>query len=272
MKISNATYIGAQGRLALIDLEVPRNFNGKVIVFLHGFMGFKDWGAWSLVQDYFVDQGYGFCKFNTTHNGGTTQNGIDFPDPEAFGKNTYSKEIFDVKSVLRWLNNQIDQWTGHMIGHSKGGAVSLICGSRFHQIKSVSTWASIASIGDRFPTEQALDLWKKKGVRHVKNGRTLQELPQYIGLYEDYSENREAYNLESICRNQVKPLFIAHGENDTSVSLDHGIQLAKWSGVKLNVIPNANNVFESKHPWTSDELPSALYQLCSLTANFIHNV
>ena len=55
MKISNATYVGANERLGLIDLEVPRNFNRKMIVFLHGFMGFKDWGAWSLVQNYFID-------------------------------------------------------------------------------------------------------------------------------------------------------------------------------------------------------------------------
>ena len=272
MKISNATYMGSKGRSGLIDLEVPPNFNGKIVIFLHGFMGFKDWGAWSLVQHYFIDQGYGFCKFNTTHNGGTVENGIDFPDPEAFGRNTYSKEIFDVKCVLEWLNHQIDQWTAHIVGHSKGGAVSLLCASRFHQIESVSTWASIASIGNRFPTEDSLNLWIKKGVRHIKNGRTLQELPQYIGLYEDYLEHQEAYHIESICRNLSKPLFIAHGDKDTSVSIDNGMQLANWSGTKLQVISNANHVFESKHPWTSDQLPSALHELCSLTANFIHKV
>ena len=100
----------------------------------------------------------------------------------------------------------------------------------------------------------------------------MQELPQYICLYEDYLGHREAYHIESICRNQLKPLFIAHGEKDTSVSIDHGIQLAKWSGMKLQVIPNANHVFESKHPWTCDELPPSLRELCSLTADFIHNV
>ena len=272
MKISNATYEGAEGRSGLIDLEIPHNYNGNLILFLHGFMGFKDWGAWRLVQDYFLQQGYGFCKFNTTHNGGTVENGMDFPDPHAFGKNTYSKEIFDVKSVLEWIDNQLDHWTAHIIGHSKGGAVSLLCGSILDNIESVSTWAAIASIGERFPNGDDLELWRSKGIRHVKNGRTLQELPQYFGLYEDYLQHQDAYHLESICRNYPKPLFIAHGENDTSVAINNGEQLAAWSGLKLHVIPQANHVFESKHPWDGDQLPPALFKLCSLTAEFINSV
>ena len=272
MKISNATYLGAEGRSGLIDLEIPHNYNNKIILFLHGFMGFKDWGAWPLVQDYYVNQGYGFCKFNTSHNGGTVENGIDFPDTQAFGMNTYSKEIFDVKSVLNWVDERIDEWTAHIIGHSKGGAVSLICGSQFNKIKSVSTWASIASIGERFPTADALDLWKKKGVRYIKNGRTLQELPQNIDLYYDYLEHQKAYDIESICKKYPKPLFLAHGENDTSVSMDNGLRLAEWTDTNLHVIADSNHVFDSKHPWTSDQLPPALLELCKLTADFIHDV
>ena len=272
MKINNATYLGADGRSALIDLELPNKFNGNIILFLHGFMGFKDWGAWHLVQDYFVGHGFGFCKFNTSHNGGTVENGVDFPDPEAFGMNTYSKEIFDVKSVLEWLDKQLDEFTVHIIGHSKGGAVSLLCGFQFDAIKSVSTWASIASIGERFPEGDSMTLWKRQGVRYIKNGRTLQQLPQQIDLYEDYKQNQDAYDIESICKKYSKPIFIAHGANDTSVSMDNGVRLAEWTGTKLQVIPEADHVFESKHPWNSDCLPSALLHLCSLTADFIYDI
>ena len=269
MKISNGIYVGAEGRSGLIDLEVPRNYNGKIILFLHGFMGFKDWGAWRLVQDYFVEQGYGFCKFNTTHNGGTVENGIDFPDPEAFGNNTYSKEIFDVKSVLEWLDDQLDHWTPHIIGHSKGGAVSLLCGSQFEKIESVSTWASIASIGERFPTGDPLDLWKRKGVRHIKNGRTLQELPQNYSLYLDYLENENSYDLKRICTNLQKPIFIAHGEKDTSVDINNGKRLAEWSKSELCIIDDTDHVFDSKHPYESDDLPYPLLLLCMRTNEFI---
>ena len=91
MELKNNTYHGADGKESLIDLEIPKAFNGQIIIFIHGFMGFKDWGAWHLVQHFFTKMGYGFCKFNTTHNGGTIKNGIDFPDPKSFGQNTCSK-------------------------------------------------------------------------------------------------------------------------------------------------------------------------------------
>ena len=88
MKHKNSIYLGAKGKESLVDLEIPKNFNAQIVIFIHGFMGFKDWGAWNLVQKFFTEKGYGFCKFNTTHNGGTVSDGIDFPDPESFGQNT----------------------------------------------------------------------------------------------------------------------------------------------------------------------------------------
>ena len=70
MKLSNSTYTGSAGRKSLIDLEIPEKFNGELILFVHGFMGFKDWGAWNLVQQYFTGKNYGFCKFNLNHGVG----------------------------------------------------------------------------------------------------------------------------------------------------------------------------------------------------------
>jgi hypothetical protein len=99
MKLLNSTYTGSAGRQSLIDVEIPENFNGELIVFVHGFMGFKDWGAWNLVQQFFIQENYGFCKFNLTHNGGTIENGMDFPDEEAFGNNRYSYEVNDLSLI-----------------------------------------------------------------------------------------------------------------------------------------------------------------------------
>jgi len=267
--ISNETYTGATGRVSLIDLEIPDAFNGNIIIFIHGFMGFKNWGAWHLVQEFFVQRGYGFCKFNTTHNGGTTDNGIDFPDPEAFGNNTYSKEVKDVECVVDWIDSQVGQWKGHIIGHSKGGAIALISGEQIQKINSISTWASIASIGERFPKGELLDDWKMKGVRYVKNGRTHQELPQKFTLYTDFKENDSKYDLERICTSIRKPLFVAHGENDTSVDINNGERLAKWSNQELCVIPETDHVFGARHPWEKEVLPYTLLELCENTNDFL---
>ena len=88
MNLKNSIYYGSDGRASLFDLEIPSSWNNELIIFCHGFMGFKDWGAWNLVQTFFVNQGFGFAKLNLSHNGGTVTEGFDFPDEEAFAKNT----------------------------------------------------------------------------------------------------------------------------------------------------------------------------------------
>ena len=70
------------------------------MIFCHGYKGFKDWGAWNLVSEQFLNKGYAFCKFNFSLNGGTIEEPIDFPDLDAFGKNTYSQEVIDIGRVL----------------------------------------------------------------------------------------------------------------------------------------------------------------------------
>ena len=101
------------------DLEIPEDYNGNLIVFIHGYMGFKDWGAWNILEKSFTYQGFGFCKFNLTHNGGNSTNGIDFPDLESFAKNTYSKEKNDVVYLLNEVQNHIPKNTLiHLMGHN----------------------------------------------------------------------------------------------------------------------------------------------------------
>ena len=69
MNLRNEIYLGSNQRKSLFDLEIPENWNQEMIIFVHGFMGFKDWGAWDLVQHFFVSKGYGFAKFNLSHMG-----------------------------------------------------------------------------------------------------------------------------------------------------------------------------------------------------------
>ncbi|TNM51591.1 alpha/beta hydrolase, partial [Streptomyces sp. NP160] len=62
-----------------------------IVIFCHGYKGFKDWGSWDLVAKTFSNQNLFFVKFNFSHNGGTIDNPIDFPDLKAFSENNYTK-------------------------------------------------------------------------------------------------------------------------------------------------------------------------------------
>jgi dienelactone hydrolase len=74
-----------------------------LVIFVHGFKGFKDWGHFNAVASYFAERDFVFAKFNFSHNGTTLQKPLDFDDLEAFGNNNYLFELNDLESVLNAL-------------------------------------------------------------------------------------------------------------------------------------------------------------------------
>src|SRR5690606_3008749 len=66
-----------------------------LVIFAHGYKGYKDWGAWHLMAEKFAEAGFFFVKFNFSHNGTTLENPETFDDLEAFGHNNFSKEMLD---------------------------------------------------------------------------------------------------------------------------------------------------------------------------------
>jgi uncharacterized protein len=233
ISIKNDFYIGSNSRKSLIDLEIPKNFNNNLVLFVHGYMGFKDWGAWNLMQDYFVNRNYAFCKFNFSHNGGTIENGIDFPDLESFSMNTYSKEVFDLKEVLTYIEKKFEILPKiTLIGHSRGGGISSLS-SADERIKSLVTLASISSIEKRFSDENMLQEWKEKGVRFVENQRTKQKMPHSYIQVLDFMENREELSIKKACENLKKPILIIHGNQDNSVPIQEGEEIAFWTKKRI---------------------------------------
>ena len=273
MQIIKETYRGSAGREASIDLHIPENFNQKIVVFIHGYMGFKDWGAWNLMEAYFVNRGFGFCKFNLTHNGTTTHEPTEFADLNAFGQNRYSYEKTDVLCALDWIQNKVDltTCTVHLVGHSRGGGIALLCASD-SRVSSVITLAAISSIEKRFDlSEEIMDNWKNTGVRYVKNGRTHQEMPHFIEQLTDFEIHRSELDIRKACMELKKPLLILHGDQDESVSIEEGASIAEWTNQPLQIIHGANHTFGASHPFIENTLPIGLQACCDKILDFIHS-
>jgi pimeloyl-ACP methyl ester carboxylesterase len=262
------TYTGANGRKSLYELS-SSPAHQELVVFVHGFMGFMDWGAWHLVRDFFTMSGFDFCRFNLSHNGGNTTDPIDFPDTEAFGQNTYSKELFDISSVLNHLESGHRTYQKiHLIGHSRGGGMAILAAQQWQQISQlgqVCTWAAICDIARRFPSGDELKHWKETGLRFVKNSRTLQDLPQFFELYADFERNKVRLDIKAAAKEIGKRLHIFHGDLDTSVPLSEAYELQEVSDAKVIEIHGADHVFGAVHPWDQDLLPPLLGELCGKT-------
>ncbi len=274
IRIKNEIFVGSDNRESLIDITIPENFKKKIVFFVHGYKGYKDWGPWNAIEKKFVLSGYAFVKFNLSHNGGTTENPIDFPDLEAFSRNTYSKEVSDILTVLEnfKLNFQ-ELWNDSkkvLIGHSRGGGDVILAASRIqNEIDGLITWAAIADIEERFPKGENLEKWKKEGVMYVENGRTKQQMPHLYAFYQDFIENRKELHIESAAKSIQIPWLIIHGEKDQAVTMDNADRLQNWSKAKLHMIPNGTHTFNTAHPFVTKELPPEAQELVKTSLSFL---
>ena len=255
------------------------NDNNKkpLVIFCHGYKGFKDWGAWDLVAEAFMKANLFYVKFNFSHNGGTVEQPIDFPDLNAFAENNYSKELEDLDAMISFLiskknefSNQIDANDISVIGHSRGGGISILKTKEDQRIKKLITWASVSSFGKRTSTTGDLEQWEKDGVKYVLNGRTKQKMPHNFQFYLDFKANEQRLNIENAEKNINVPHLIIHAKEDPSVLYQEALNLHQWNPKsELFTIENSNHVFDAKHPWTERKMPSNLEKVVNKTVDFI---
>lgn len=267
----------ANKRPILIDAFYSEDkTNQPIVVFCHGYKGFKDWGAWNILAKSIAKAGFCFVKFNFSHNGGTMDNPIDFPDLKAFGNNNYTKELGDLNDILNWIeknfktNSLIDTRQICLVGHSRGGGIAILKASEDDRIKKLITLASVSDFGKRTATSGNLNKWKADGVKYVQNGRTKQQMPHFYQFYEDFKANEDRLHIESAMKRVKVPVLIIHGNKDTSISIDEAKELRQWnSNSSLEIIEGADHVFNTKHPWNSKCLSAELDQVSKLIIDFV---
>lgn len=247
-----------------------------VVIFCHGYKGFKDWGAWHLVAEEFAKAGFCFLKFNFSHNGGTIEQPIDFPNLEAFAENNFSLELDDLDRVINFLESGHENLpkyisTISLIAHSRGGGIVLIKAEEDTRINKVVTWAGISDFKPRFQegTQNFTD-WKETGVTHVENSRTKQLLPHNFQFYKDFKENEERFSIQRAVKNLEIPQLIVHGNEDPTVSIKEAEAIHSWNPKsRLEIIDGADHVFNVKHPWVEDSFPEELKRVVESTIHFL---
>jgi pimeloyl-ACP methyl ester carboxylesterase len=253
----------------LIDLHFESNNTPKpILIFCHGYKGFKDWGAWNLMADTFVKNNFFFIKFNFSHNGGTIDNPIDFPDLKAFGNNNYTKELNDLKAVIDWVCNNSELKTEcdinniSLIGHSRGGGIASIKAEEDYRIKNIISLAGVSDYKKRFPKGVDMENWKKTGVFYVENGRTKQQMPHDFQFYKNFVLNEDLLTISRAVKHLKIPHLIIHGDADTSVPIEEAYLQHQWnSNSKLVIVKGSNHVFGACHPWKEKGLSKHLKEV-----------
>jgi pimeloyl-ACP methyl ester carboxylesterase len=242
-----------------------------LIIFCHGYKGFKDWGAWHLVAEAFAKEGFSFLKFNFSHNGGTVEQPIDFPDLEAFAQNNFTKELDDLDRILNFVCAEFHPETISLIAHSRGGGIALIKAEEDSRIDKVVTWAGVCDYKVLFQEgTETFRKWKLTGRTFVENARTKQQMPHDWQFYEDYKENEERFTISRAVTHLKKPQLILHGSEDVTIPVKAAQLLHSWNPKsKLIILEGADHVFGASHPWENKELPKSLQQAVTASLNFL---
>ena len=268
---------GALQQKMAVDLSYSESKEQKgIIVFCHGFKGFKDWGCWQMIADYFVDNGFAFLKFNFSHNGLGLDNAADFDQLDKFAVNTLGKEMKDIQSVEQFVVNElptiapiINTENIFIIGHSKGGVSALLyCSQYATNIKKVCTWASPFDF-HRSWNSKFRSKWRADGVQYIKNARTNQMMPLDISVLDDLERNEEKYSLANASKKLSIPYLIIQGTDDQAVKIEEFNLLKKhFTKAGTHIIADANHVFGGSHPYVEKELPEHTQELVKETKAF----
>ena len=277
LKKENKIIEGSVGKPILIDVTFRANSKAKqVVVFCHGFKGFKDWGPFNDIANYFAEQGIVFVKFNFSFNGTTIDDPSNFGDLKAFGNNNFCKELDDLTLVLDWIENckelkgEIDTSKISLFGHSRGGSIALLKTAEDRRVAKVVSWASPSNFLDRLPKQEKLNKWKEMDVAYIYNGRIKKNMPMYFQFYENCIANADRLNIQNAVVKMNIPHLIVHGSEDPTVLLAEAECMKSWnSNTLLHVIEGANHVLGGFHPYDLANFPKDLQEAIDVTIKFL---
>jgi uncharacterized protein len=260
-----------------IDLRYPADSKSKnpLLVFCHGFKGFKDWGGFPYMMERFAENGFFTVSFNFSHNGTDNEkdNPVDFERLDLFAKNTFSKELDDLACVLDFLEASQEKYNYDfggltLAGHSRGGGIAVLKAAEDSRIKKLVTLASVAEFG-RYG-EETKRMWKEKGFIEVLNTRTKQKMRMNVSLLEDIENNSDRLNIIKAVSKLNIPLLIIHGTEDLAVDMSEAETLytnCPSTDKKLIILDRAGHTFSAVHPFagTTPHLETVIEQIISFT-------
>jgi uncharacterized protein len=247
------------------NLDVPERPRGLVVV-VHGFKGFKDWGFFPWLGQRLLQHRLAVCRFNMSRSGiGDDPESFDRLD--LFENDTYSIQLADLRAVMRFVRKELPALPLFLFGHSRGGAVAILGAQEAENLHGVVAWSPIAQC-DRWDDATKRE-WRARGFVDNVNQRTKQNMRVSTAVLDDYEANRERLDVAAAVRRLRVPLLVVHGARDESVPVSEGRSLAALTqDASLLVIEQAGHTFNAIHPLI--HVPGELIVVAETTAHFFN--
>jgi alpha-beta hydrolase superfamily lysophospholipase len=251
-------------------LEIRGNFDAPrdptaLVVIVHGFKGFKDWGFFPWLAERLCDRGFAVCRFNMSRSGiGTNPDSFDRLD--LFADDTYSIQLADLRAAVEHARRKYPSLPVFLLGHSRGGGVALLGAADVSELQGIVTWSAISTV-DRWDAP-TVKRWRADGFIDVLNQRTKQNMRMSPAILDDFEANRNRLDIGAATARLEVPLLIVHGGRDESVPVSEASVLAsKKDDCAKVIIENAGHTYNAIHPLV--HVPFELSLAAEVSAHFI---
>ena len=262
--MSEFTIRSSEGLTIAGNLQVPRGARALVVI-VHGFKGFKDWGFFPWLGDHLFTHRFAVCRFNMSRSG-IGENPDSFDRLDLFAGDTYSVQVEDLLAATRFAQSRSGKLPTFLLGHSRGGGVALLAARSIERLQGVITWSAIAR-ADRWD-EETKKRWRADGFMDVVNQRTGQVMRMSPSILDDFEANRERLDILGSARRLEVPLLAIHGGRDESVPVEEAREIAAAAtGASLLIIESAGHTYNAIHPLV--HVPSQLVLAAEVTAHFL---
>ena len=252
-----------------------------LVIFCHGFKGFKDWSCFPYMMDKIASENNFCVSFNFSYNGtgDREEEQNDFTRLDLFAENTFTRELDDLGSVTDYLFTIKDEYNYDtdnitLMGHSRGGGTAILKTAEDKRIKKLITLSTVNDF-DRY-TDSLKKKWKENGYLEVLNSRTNQMMRQNYTLIKDLERNQQRLDIKKAIREIDVPLLLIHGTQDLSVDYSNSEDLytrhiennkSAKEKTELVLIENTGHTFGAVHPFTGTT--KALEEVITFILDFI---
>lgn len=243
-----------------------------VVVFVHGFKGFKDWGPFSDWGRALAHAGFVSVHLNVSHNGVSAEAPTAFTELDRFARNTYTRELDDVAAVIDAVASHalpaapIDDSRIGLMGHSRGGGTAILQAARDDRVKALTTWAAVSTFIGRFTEAQIRD-WQTQGHTEIVNSRTGQRMRMDRVVYDDAMAHADALDIEAAAQRLDIPWLIVHARDDDAVDASEAETLAGANDRAQVLWAEGGHTFGGSHPHTG-AIPDSLQHVWDATIAF----
>jgi dienelactone hydrolase len=251
-----------EGEKLRADLRYEADGKKKpVIIFVHGFKGFKNWGPFPSVCEHIAASGLISIAFNFSHNG-VGDDLLNFTELDRFAENTFSRELDELSDVIGEIvslknipiePNEIHPDAIGLHGHSRGASIAILEARRHRMIRAVAAWAPV-SYFNRY-TDRQKEEWRKLGYAEMQNARTGQIMRLNETLLEDIEKNAERLDIlaaATAITSQEKALLLVAGSEDLTAKPEESQEIydaASKQFAELHIIPQTGHTFGAEHPY-----------------------